>query len=128
MNKGGRPKIMFSEKEWSMIENMCSLMCTGEEIAGVLGVSYDTLERRINEAHGIGFADYFKRHSSKGKLSLRRHQYKLAEAGNATMLVWLGKQYLGQSDKQELDHTSSDGSMSAKPTTIILTADDDSED
>lgn len=34
----------------------------------------------------------------------------------------------GYSEKQVIDNTSSDGSMSAKPTTIILTADDDSED
>jgi hypothetical protein len=33
------------------------------------------------------------------KASLRRIQWKLAEAGNATMCVWLGKQLLGQRDK-----------------------------
>jgi hypothetical protein len=33
------------------------------------------------------------------KISIRRQQLKLAEAGNATMLIWLGKQVLGQRDK-----------------------------
>jgi hypothetical protein len=28
-------------------------------------------------------------------------QFKAAEGGNATMLIWLGKQYLGQSDKTQ---------------------------
>lgn len=32
-------------------------------------------------------------------MSLRRQQIALAEKGNATMLIWLGKQLLGQSDK-----------------------------
>jgi hypothetical protein len=31
--------------------------------------------------------------------SVRRKQFELAMAGNPTMLVWLGKQYLGQHDK-----------------------------
>jgi hypothetical protein len=34
---------------------------------------------------------------------LRRLQWKLARAGNATMLIWLGKQWLGQTDKVESD-------------------------
>ena len=37
-----------------------------------------------------------------GFVSLRRKQYELAMAGNATMLIFLGKQYLGQSDKREV--------------------------
>lgn len=37
-------------------------------------------------------------------MSLRRAQMKLAESGNATMLIWCGKQYLGQTDKVEIDH------------------------
>jgi len=52
-------------------------------------------------------------------MSLRRIQYSTAMEGNATMLVWLGKNWLGQTDK--LDTTSSDGSMSP-PTTINLVA------
>lgn len=111
-SKMGRPRIEFKENDWRNIENLCKLMCTAEEIAGFLSVSVDTLERRIREEHGCTFAEYFKEHSAQGKISLRRHQYKLAEAGNATMLIWLGKQYLGQTDKQEVDNKSTDGSMS----------------
>ena len=115
-NKGGRPYIAFTDKEWRQVNAMCAMMCTGEEIASVLGVSYDTLERRVKEKYSISCADYIKEKSASGKASLRRHQYKLAESGNATMLIWLGKQYLGQTDKQEIDHQSTDGSMSPKDT------------
>lgn len=38
---------------------------------------------------------------------MRSTQFKLALLGDKTMLVWLGKQYLGQADKQEL--TGRDG-------------------
>ena len=37
-----------------------------------------------------------------GLASLRRRQFKAAQDGNATMLIWLGKQYLGQTDKQDI--------------------------
>ena len=40
-----------------------------------------------------------------GRASLRRMQYVAAKKGNATMQIWLGKQYLGQKDKQEIEHS-----------------------
>lgn len=46
------------------------------------------------------FADTYKSKSQVGKSSLRRAQWKLAEK-NASMAIWLGKQYLGQRDEPE---------------------------
>jgi len=97
----GRPKIEFSEKDWITIEECCGIHCTGEEIAGVLRVSYETLEARVKEKFGITFPEYFKQRSANGKMSLRRRQYTMAMDGNATLQIWLGKQWLGQSDKFE---------------------------
>ena len=103
-----RPKI---EIDFEMVKKLCAIQCTGQEVADVLDVSYDTLERRVKEVYQISFADYIKKHSANGKMSLRRKQHEVAMNGNTTMLVWLGKQYLGQTDKQIVDNTSSDGSM-----------------
>ena len=36
-------------------------------------------------------------------ISLRRAQYQVAKDGNPTMLIWLGKQWLGQSEKPSAD-------------------------
>lgn len=91
-NKGGRPKI---EIDFVMVKNLCGIQCTGEEIASVLNVSYDTLQRRVSEHFNESFADYYKKACSGGKASLRRTQFKLAEKSPA-MCIWLGKQYLGQ--------------------------------
>ena len=102
INKGGRPKI---EVNYDMIKKLASIFCTGEEIADILEISYDTLERRIKSKYKCSFADYIKKYNNTGKASLRRMQFKSAEAGNATLQVWLGKQYLGQTDKQEIDYT-----------------------
>lgn len=96
---GGRPKI---EIDFQVFESLCRVQCTLAEIASVLAVSEDTVERRCEEHYGFGFADAYKNHSAGGKMSLRRLQWKVATAGNVTMLIWLGKQYLAQSDKQEI--------------------------
>ena len=94
--KTGRPKI---EVNFAEVDKLCQIQCTGEEIASFFGISYDTLERRCKEQFKVSLAEYIKEKSAKGKSSLRRLQWKAAMSGNVTMLIWLGKQYLGQSDK-----------------------------
>lgn len=103
------PKI--KEVDWRLVDNLLRIQCTGEEIAGALGVSYDTLERRCKDDNDCKFADYSDEKRAAGRASLRREQWKVAHSGNPTMLVWLGKQMLGQRDRQDFDHQSSDGSM-----------------
>lgn len=95
---GGRPPKPI---DYPKLEALCKIQCTGEECAAVLGVDYDTLNRHLIADGHVGFAEYYKRHSEGGKASLRRLQWKNAEAGNVTMQIWLGKQYLQQTDKQE---------------------------
>lgn len=43
------------------------------------------------------------------KISLRRKQIQLADDGDRTMLIWLGKQHLGQRDKFDSQITGKDG-------------------
>lgn len=99
-NKGGRPKYQI---DYKTLDDLCSIMCTGEEIAAILNIDYDTLNRRLEEEGHTGFTDYYKRKSANGKKSLRRVQYDQAIDGNSTMLIWLGKQWLDQTDKQNID-------------------------
>ena len=94
--KMGRPK---KEIDWERLDSMCEIQCTGEEISAILGISKDTLDRAIKAKHGCTFAAYFAEKRSPGKESLRRRQYRAAMDGDKTMLVWLGKQWLGQTDK-----------------------------
>ncbi len=86
-----------------VFEGLCRIHCTLPEIAAVLTVSEDTVERWCKRTYKVGFAESHKKQSGMGKMSLRRAQFKAAEAGNATMLIWLGKQYLNQADKQEVE-------------------------
>lgn len=101
-NKGGRPKIQI---DFETVNKLCKIQCIGEEIASILGISYDTLELRIKSDYSMSFTEYYKKESAGGKASLRRMQWKAAEKGNPTMLVWLGKQYLQQTDKQAIEYS-----------------------
>lgn len=95
-----RPLI---EIDWDQVDRMCEYHCTGEEQAGILGIDYDTLNSACKREKGCGFSDYFKQKASGGKMSLRRRQFTAAMDGNSTMLVWLGKNWLGQTDQPETE-------------------------
>lgn len=98
------------EIDWQDAEKLCVLQCTGEEIAQFIGVSTDTLSRRCTEVHGVSFAEWIGQKREVGRVSLRRAQWKTAvEKNNPTMLIWLGKQYLGQSDKNSHQVSGPDG-------------------
>ena len=99
-NLGGRPsKLPLIDK--GHFEGMCKIQCTKDEMCNILQIDEVTLTKWCKETYGVGFSDIYKSKSSTGKMSLRRHQFKSAENGNVTMQIWLGKQYLGQTDKVE---------------------------
>ena len=109
----GRPQAEIDKKQF---EKLCALHCTQEEIAGVLDVSADTIERWCEREYGTNFAEIYEVKKGIGKMSLRRSQWKMSET-NPTMAIWLGKQYLGQTDKQEKRiEVNSDGFLEALKT------------
>ena len=109
MPRTGRPRIEIKQ---DLFEGLCRIQCTGEEIASVLHVSMDTLSRWVKRTYaGRTFEDTYKKYADVGKMSLRRAQMKLAEGGNATMLIWLGKQLLGQKDKSEIEYRELDANI-----------------
>ena len=67
----------------------------------MLSCSIDTLERWCKRTYDKGFADIFEDKKSRGKVSLRRLQCKLAEKSPA-MAIFLGKNYLSQRDEQDV--------------------------
>ncbi len=98
-NKGGRPK---KEINYKVLDGLCKIQCTGAECSSILNISYEVLDVKLLEEQGMGFQDYWAIKSAGGRQSLRRKQFQLALKGDKTMLVWLGKQYLGQAEKHEL--------------------------
>ena len=95
-----RPRKVINEKQF---ESLCAIQCTEEEICNVLDVSEKTLISWCNEVYGESFSKVFRQKRDLGKTSLRRNQWKLAENGNSTMQIWLGKQILKQSESNIQD-------------------------
>ena len=93
----GRPPIPIDKKTF---ENLCKLQCTKEEIASVFECCDDTINNWCKSEYGEVFSVIYKRFGGMGKMSLRRLQFKLAKK-SASMAIFLGKQYLGQTDKVE---------------------------
>ena len=105
-NKGGRPPRILTDKEFEQIKAMVRIQCTKDEITDVMGMDEKTLTKCLKERGEAGFSVFYKKHQGEGKASLRRSQWKAAtENLNPTMLVWLGKQMLGQRDQVETTNT-----------------------
>lgn len=97
--KVARPRKEIDQKDF---ESLCALQCTKEEICGFFDVSDKTLENWCKRTYSEGFSEVFKKKRGKGKISLRRAQFRLAEK-SASMAIWLGKQWLGQKDTVEIE-------------------------
>lgn len=83
----GRDKHVIDPQE---VFKLAQIGCKDIEIADWFGIDGNTL--RYN------FSVELTKGREALKQSLRRAQLSVALAGNPTMLIWLGKQYLGQSE------------------------------
>ena len=90
----GRPKKYNLDTK--QVEQLAGFGCTDTEIASFFDISRTTLERN--------YEHYMTKGRESGKIRLRQYQWASAKKGNVAMLIWLGKQLLGQSDKQEINH------------------------
>ena len=114
MARPGRPKIPMVTKDLKELESKLpskvinmeqvfywmDLDATEEEIAGSFHVSVDTLNTRLKEKTGLSFSELKKKVCGQAKINVRSYQYTMAKK-SATMAIWLGKQWLGQTDKIE---------------------------
>jgi len=92
-DKGGRPKAKIKAAD---VYKLAQIGCTLNEIADFHDVDVNTIRRR------------FKKELIKGKSNLkqrlRKAQLETAiEGKNPTMLIWLGKQMLNQTDNGTFD-------------------------
>ena len=105
--RGPKPKGPVTEKEFNIFEQLCYIQCTMDEIARSFSITRDTLIKRVEEWYGEKFSTIFASKKENGRISLRREQWQSAhERKSIPMQIFLGKQYLGQSDKAEAKQTS----------------------
>lgn len=112
MAKRGRPQKVIDQEQF---EKLCGLQCTLDEFCCYFDCDDKTLEKWCKKTYKMNFSEIFKIKKGKGKISLRRKQFEVALSGNPTMLIWLGRNMLGQTDKYEIEQTVSvdDGFLDA---------------
>ena len=72
------------------VKKLASYGCSNVEIADFYGCDESLIRK--------SYSEYLTKGRAEMKLRLRQLQWKSAEKLNAVMLIWLGKQMLGQSD------------------------------
>ncbi|MGK5595678.1 MAG: hypothetical protein ACSNEK_10035 [Parachlamydiaceae bacterium] len=97
----GRPPKDYNRQ---VFEGLCQIQCTINEIESVLHADQRSIDNWCKREYGEDFSTIYKRFSEGGKASLRRMQLNLAKT-NASMCIWLGKQYLGQKDPDNKDQS-----------------------
>lgn len=85
-----RPKLDIDSDE---VYKLAKYGASNVDIAEFFGCAESTIRGRFCESVDKGRAER--------RITLHRKQYEVAEAGNVAMLIWLGKQVLGQADKLE---------------------------
>lgn len=94
MKKTGRPKIIIDGGE---VQKLAGYGLSNCEIADFFGVDEGTIRK--------GFSEILSKGRANLRMRLRMKQLEIAMRGNVTMLIFLGKNMLNQSDRQEIDHS-----------------------
>lgn len=107
-----RKKKTWTSADIAKFKELCGCFATRDEVCATFGISPKTLNKLINEKlhdeiapdseDPVTFQDAFQVYSAAARGSLRRKQFELAMSGDKTMLIFLGKNYLNQSDKEQI--------------------------
>lgn len=93
-----RPKI---DIDWDEVGHMLEAGCEGTEVAASIGIHPNTLYERCQTDNKLSFSEYLASKRASGDRLIRVKQFEIAKEGDKAMLIWLGKQRLGQKDKHE---------------------------
>lgn len=102
LGEDGMGKIPPRSIDLEQVYYWMDIGATQEEIAGAFRVGCRTLSNRLKEETGLNFCELKEKICGKAKINLRGYQYKMSEV-NASMSIWLGKQWLGQTDDKGRD-------------------------
>ena len=105
----GRPKIQLEDYQcdgWKLLDSLIIWSAHEAYLASELNMSVDTLTKRIRERFDCTFTEYRERIKEKTiRKNIKAKQFEVAMEGNTPMLIWLGKNECGQSDKQDIQTT-----------------------
>ena len=91
-----------SKIDLAELEKLYGMQCTDEEVAAFCGVSVRTIERRRQVKR---FREVMERAKAKGRVSVRRSLFRLANNGNIAAAIFLAKNLLGYKDIVNTEHS-----------------------
>ncbi len=97
----GRPKRVFTQEQIDEMTELALGGCQNNTIANIMDIPKETLV--------VNFGQLLTKKRCERKYSLRKKQDAAAEKGNPALLIFLGKNELGQRDKQDIEHSGEVG-------------------
>lgn len=86
--------------DYELVGKIALLNPSNDEMAWALGISRATWYRRQQDDEQLRETLAVGQHGRR--LSIKRMQWKAAEKGNTALLIWLGKQELGQREPDKI--------------------------
>ena len=83
--KGGKPRLTF---DWDKLNAILQFMPQKDVVSDIMGVSEDTIDRRIKETHNCNFKEYRDRKMAPVKMRLIKKAIDKAMNGDNTMLIF----------------------------------------
>lgn len=99
----GRPRIKIDK---NVLDVMLQYGATCLDCADKFNCSEDTIANYIKRKYKMNFSEYSHKRQATVRMKLREKQIQMALNGNVTLLIWLGKQKLGQVEETTLNQTS----------------------
>lgn len=109
--RGAPPK---KKVDWKVFEECCRIHCTREEIAAILDMDDNTVDRHVKEHYGKSYGAKYEELSKTGKKSLRRIVWSQAESGNSRVMLRLMEHELGMRAEQKIEHAGGIGIQDIK--------------
>lgn len=116
---GGTPLIVITDEELQQIEKLASVL-SKQQIADYLGIGRTTfydIEQRQPEV-----SEHYNRGKSKAIDSVAQGLLQKAQGGDTQSAIFYLKTQAGWKEKQDINHTSEDGSMTPKDNNSNLIA------
>ena len=107
---------MPTKVDWDKAKTLFSLFATQEETASVLDTTKLHLQNACPRDLGKTIGEFQEECKALGRTRLRTKQLEVAMSGNPTMLIWLGKNELGQQDNVKQELSGPNGAPLSPPT------------
>lgn len=121
-NKGGRPKVVLTDEQRKEVSTLAAIL-NAEQIADYFGISRTTFFQILDRDEEVSVL--YKKGRAKAIGNAAKNIITASNAGSVSASIFYLKTQGGWKETQQLDLTSSDGSMSPPDIEwVVVNADD----